>query len=374
MFKRILLSLAISSLVMSEAGASIISLPHPIVAGQLAKASDVQGDFTTIYNDYNGNITYANIGSAGIYASQIIPTNGTQATFGGSQTYTFPAGIAVTQGVSSGNTIIANGSTDWLHAYSSGCGNIYWNSSSSNTAAGIMPTGFGAFCSGSSTPLFNVDSSGDVGVNGTLNSNGAITGASLAAGGSATVGSLTTGSMVSTGSSIFSGSSGILVNNNGNFGSVTSSGSIQGASFQDTALSSAGVVTNNASGVLSSVTPGGSGNLLTSNGSAWVSVARSVSFPAYGTSGYVTLPSGFIIQWGVTSSFGGSGTASVSYPITFPHALFNVTSTVTTTNTVNAVQTCTPYGQSLTNMSIYFYQTGSGPFYSPQCTWMAMGY
>jgi len=121
-FKRILLSLAISSLVMSEAGASIISLPHPIVAGQLAKASDVQGDFTTIYNDYNGNITYANIGSAGIYASQIIPTNGTQATFGGSQTYTFPAGIAVTQGVSSGNTIIANGNTDWLHSFSSGCG------------------------------------------------------------------------------------------------------------------------------------------------------------------------------------------------------------------------------------------------------------
>ncbi len=40
---------------------SIISKPVTVVAGQNAKATDINQDLDTIYNDYNGNITNANI-------------------------------------------------------------------------------------------------------------------------------------------------------------------------------------------------------------------------------------------------------------------------------------------------------------------------
>lgn len=52
------------------------------------------------------------IGGAGLYASQIIPTSVGQATFGGSQTYTFPAAISVGNGASFGATITTAGISD----------------------------------------------------------------------------------------------------------------------------------------------------------------------------------------------------------------------------------------------------------------------
>jgi len=52
------------------------------------------------------------IGGAGLYASQIIPTTAGQATFGGSQTYTFPAAISVGNGASFGATITTAGISD----------------------------------------------------------------------------------------------------------------------------------------------------------------------------------------------------------------------------------------------------------------------
>lgn len=41
------------------------------------------------------NIDYTNIGAAGIFASQMMPTNASQATFGGGQVYTFTNGLNV---------------------------------------------------------------------------------------------------------------------------------------------------------------------------------------------------------------------------------------------------------------------------------------
>lgn len=62
-----------------------------------------------------------------------------------------------------GGTIAANGNTDWLHSYSQGCGSINWNSQNTGgtSVGGVPSTGFGAFCNNSSTPIFNVDSSGN---------------------------------------------------------------------------------------------------------------------------------------------------------------------------------------------------------------------
>jgi len=53
------------------------------------------------------NIDNTMVNGTGFYASQIIPTSGTQATFGSSQTYTFPYGIIV-NGNPNGTSIYAN--------------------------------------------------------------------------------------------------------------------------------------------------------------------------------------------------------------------------------------------------------------------------
>jgi hypothetical protein len=49
------------------------------------------------------NIDHTNLGSAGIYASQIIPATAPQAAFGGSLTYTFPAGISAVGAIVAGS-------------------------------------------------------------------------------------------------------------------------------------------------------------------------------------------------------------------------------------------------------------------------------
>ena len=46
---------------------------------------------------WSTNIDNTNIGSAGLFATQFKPTTGAQATFGGSVSYTFPAGVLATQ-------------------------------------------------------------------------------------------------------------------------------------------------------------------------------------------------------------------------------------------------------------------------------------
>jgi hypothetical protein len=49
------------------------------------------------------NIDHTNLGSAGIYASQVIPATAPQAAFGGSLTYTFPAGISAVGAIVAGS-------------------------------------------------------------------------------------------------------------------------------------------------------------------------------------------------------------------------------------------------------------------------------
>lgn len=55
------------------AGGATIVLPNTFTAGATIKSAEVNSNFTTIYNDYNGNITNANISaSAGIVASKLV--------------------------------------------------------------------------------------------------------------------------------------------------------------------------------------------------------------------------------------------------------------------------------------------------------------
>jgi hypothetical protein len=234
--------------------------------------------------------------------------------------FVVPSGIIkANNGLTSGGTstfnglVNANNSTDWLHSYSSGCGTVNWNSSNSNTAAGVNSTGFGAFCNGNTTALLNVDSSGNVGIRNNL-----------------------------------------------------SVGGIAGSN---------GVVTHNAAGQLSTVTPGAANNILISNGTSWVGGG------ATGTTtnpGYQNIPgSQIIIQWGVTNGFNAEGSQTVTFPQAFPHSLLSVTATLQSNAPgVSIDQGCQVGGLgNPTSIQIYMQQYGGGVYTYPQyCTWMAIGY
>lgn len=90
-------------------------IPNTFINGTVADATQVNTNFTAVATVVNA-LDFNNVGTLGFYASQIIPTSGPQATFGGSQVYTFPNGLsvaaggaAVTGGISSTAAVTALG-------------------------------------------------------------------------------------------------------------------------------------------------------------------------------------------------------------------------------------------------------------------------
>lgn len=76
--------------------------------GQVLTASNLNANPANFVSCVN-NIDNTNIGTAGLYASQIVPTNSSQATFGGSQAYTFPSGLSSTViGTNGGINLVNN--------------------------------------------------------------------------------------------------------------------------------------------------------------------------------------------------------------------------------------------------------------------------
>lgn len=70
---------------------SLLAIPFPnFVNGTAADATQVDANNAAIILWANGGIDNTNIGAAGIFASQIKPTTGPQAVFGGALGYTFP--------------------------------------------------------------------------------------------------------------------------------------------------------------------------------------------------------------------------------------------------------------------------------------------
>ncbi len=134
------------------ASATPCAAMNVFTAGTTANPTPVNQNFANLVTCAQ-NIDNTNIGSAGIYASQIVPTNASQATFGGSQTYTFPA--AISGGLTSAGSLAAL--------------------SASFGTGGLSTTG-----------ALSVGTNATVG--GTLGVTGAVTAPSLATTGNATVG------------------------------------------------------------------------------------------------------------------------------------------------------------------------------------------
>jgi hypothetical protein len=110
---RTLLAVICISLVASVASATTVVIPNIFSNGQVIDETMMNSNFSALSAWANGNVDNTNIGSGGIFASQIIPGSTAQATFGGATSYTFPTvlnllGGAVVTGPASFSTLAAN--------------------------------------------------------------------------------------------------------------------------------------------------------------------------------------------------------------------------------------------------------------------------
>ena len=94
---------------------------------------------------------------------------------------------------------------------------------------------------------------------------------------------------------------------------------------------------------------------------------------AYGTlsaatNGYTILPNGLYIQWGTSASVLGDGSTTVTYPIAFPSAIYNVQITAMGTMRITGQGEDRVGPVGLTTFSLNHGMDGTGTFY-----WMAIG-
>ena len=79
---------------------SVLVIPNTFVTGTVIQAAPFNSNFSAVATAVN-SIDNTNIGAAGIFASQLIPTTTAQATFGGVLSYVFPNAIQVTGSIRS---------------------------------------------------------------------------------------------------------------------------------------------------------------------------------------------------------------------------------------------------------------------------------
>jgi hypothetical protein len=72
---------------------SLLTIPNTFVTGTTIAAAPFNANFSTVATAVN-NIDNTNIGVAGLFASNLLPTSPAQATFGGAVGYTFSPGAA----------------------------------------------------------------------------------------------------------------------------------------------------------------------------------------------------------------------------------------------------------------------------------------
>lgn len=316
--------------------------------------------------DSNGNIItagYAHIGSNASVGGSFVINSGT------ANAYSFPTSLGI-----SGQVIAtyANGVTYWASATSipgGVAGSLQYNNSGAFAGSNHL-----TFVDGG-TPILTL--SGDLDAT-AVNASSVVISSSLLNSGSTTLNYGLSGAFTfpgdhgTSGQSLLSAGNGMLYwstistggtpggtnlqvqyNNSGAFGGATGvtinsggtgltlTGQLDTATLvtNSTAvvggtLTVAGQTTlNNGTGgqFTMPTTAGASGNPLVSNGSgaaAWSAIDLGIfSSQALANPGYQKLPGGFIIQWGMTGSFGSSQSVFINFPISFPTACLTVTAT-----------------------------------------------
>jgi hypothetical protein len=116
-----------AALACGRADATLCTIPFTFSTGSTIQAAPFNSNFSALQTCGN-NIDNSNIGSAGLYASNLLPTTLGQATFGGSQTYLFPNGVyfgGSSYGVnSSGNATLNTGSFNGIVQAAPGGGQL----------------------------------------------------------------------------------------------------------------------------------------------------------------------------------------------------------------------------------------------------------
>jgi hypothetical protein len=87
-----------------------------------------------------------------------------------------------------------------------------------------------------------------------------------------------------------------------------------------------------------------------------------------GASGYQKLPGGLIMQWGETGAMSGGQSLTVTYPIAFPTAVFNVQTTVIVSTDTNEITFVNTVGTTT------FVVANSNPGGLTGVYWLAFGY
>lgn len=222
------------------AQATTCTIPNTFTANTSAVAAQVNANFSSLQTCGN-SIDNTNIGSAGLFASQLKPTNSGQASFGGTQAYTFPAQL------SASGTITSNpgANTGFVSTAGDAQAQLLFNSNNGanqtvigqNTSAGYPAFAVAKLSSGGSFQqwLMGMDESGNTTINGTLSTGGAATvpgltvnGAISATGTIGATGNITSGGQIN--------SSGTMTNTG-----MTANGNIQ----NNGAFNSTGVVAAN---------------------------------------------------------------------------------------------------------------------------------
>ncbi|MFY9780850.1 MAG: hypothetical protein WAJ85_10115 [Candidatus Baltobacteraceae bacterium] len=176
------------------ADATLCTVPNTFSVGSIINAAPFNANFSALQTCGN-SIDNTNIGSAGLYASNLLPTSGAQATFGGLVPYTFNNSLTA----NAGNTTVvpftangASGQTADLADYDVNGSKLAWFDasgvlhgtsaafSSSLSAVGITSTA-GVAVGGPLTTATTGSFSGAVNV-GSLSSSGAVSGSGYSGG------------------------------------------------------------------------------------------------------------------------------------------------------------------------------------------------
>lgn len=85
---------------------SRVTLPFPnFQPGTKILSAQANANNSALTAIINGGLDNTNVGTAGFFASQIKPTDGTEATFGGGIAYTFPSGLTLGGGLTIAGTL-----------------------------------------------------------------------------------------------------------------------------------------------------------------------------------------------------------------------------------------------------------------------------
>jgi len=120
---------------------------------------------------------------------------------------------------------------------------------------------------------------------------------------------------------------------------------IDGLTLSNVTIYSSTLPVNVANGGTGLSSPGLSGNVLTSTGTAWISQAIGGGSGSIAANGYQTLFNGLILQWGNSATVSGGTPTTVTFPIAFPNACFVVL------GTASAVPPTYPTGDNTCNVT-----------------------